>query len=67
MLIFFINFRRIKETTTADISSCFLSHDCQTGIGLECIASTESSGKKRRRNYQLKREAIEERRAVLLV
>ena len=51
---FHINFRRIKTTTTAGISSCFLSHDCQTGIGLECIASTENAGKKRRRNHELK-------------
>ena len=38
----------------ACISSCFLSYDCQTGIGLESINVADIPSKKRRRNHQLK-------------
>jgi hypothetical protein len=51
---FHVNFRRVKDTTCACISSCFLSHDCQTGIGLKSINCTDIPTKKRRRNHRLK-------------
>ena len=52
---FHVNFRRVKNTTCACISSCFLSHDCQTGIGLESINCTDIiPTRKGRRNNQLK-------------
>ena len=51
---FDVTFRRVKDTTCACISSCFLSHDGQTGIGLESINCTDIPTKKKRRNHRLK-------------
>jgi len=53
---FMLNYRSIKNTSSAKISSCYLTHDCQTGNSIDyaSVNSSKLTGKKRKNNMDIK-------------